>query len=198
MRHLCAESQESRISIVVLGVLWRHARTVCAKCSAPPIGQVIAIHRSNHHMAQAQFVNCCRHAGGFKGVWSIGQSCGDIAEATGTGTDCSQNHHRGVAFFASTRQCSDSPLLRKPSPARVRGRLSRSRERVSPCGAATRSQAGLPRRTGLSARCAFSGWRAAPWGAWGVPRGRIAHGVASCGVCGVLCGAGRATGESKE
>lgn len=59
----------------------------------PAIGQIIAIHRGDDHMAQAQFLDRRRNPAGFERVQRIGTAGGHIAERTAPRADLAHDHH---------------------------------------------------------------------------------------------------------
>ena len=129
----------------------------------PAVGQIVAVHRGDHHMLQAQLLHRARrHWPARPASSAAGQSGLDVAEGAGAGAGVAHDHHGGVAPWSSTRRYSGRPLPRRRCAACARAPRRGWRHIPRETGALTRIQSGL-RRISWSGRCAFSGWRGLRW-----------------------------------
>ena len=93
----------------------RTARTVAAKCAAPPSAQVVARHRGQHDVAQAQARRGLGHAGGLVRVRAAAAApVLDRAVPAAPRAAVAEQHERGGARARSSRPGSGSAPPRTP------------------------------------------------------------------------------------
>ena len=84
----------------------RHANPLNAshELGGAPIGEIISVHRCNHHMSQIQSGHGRSEPGGLVVIHRIRAPGRHITKRAGPSADTAQDHHRGVTLRPALRQ----------------------------------------------------------------------------------------------
>ena len=121
------------------------------------VGEIVAVHRGDHHVSQPEFGDRGRQAGGLVGVHRIGTAGVDVAERAGARAGAPQNHHAGVPSRPALVEVGAGGFL----AARVETQALYQRPGLLQCGALPQPDLepgglALPTRKGLGTK-AFAG-----------------------------------------